>query len=75
MVKEEATRRGTKGGRRGSQSSETQMNPLGFKNDKHVLIEKKGDNGPVFRNKEKVLVTCSRRIIYREFTLATSGEI
>ncbi|KAJ6798055.1 phosphoglycerate mutase-like protein 1 isoform X1 [Iris pallida] len=75
MVKEEATRRGTKGGRRGSQSFETQMNPLGFKNDKHALIEKKSDNGPVFRNEEKVLITCSQRIIFREFTLATSGEV
>lgn len=35
---------------------------LGFKDG--AIIEKKSD-GPVFRNKEKVLVTCSRRIIYR----------
>lgn len=27
-------------------------------------VEKKSDS-PVFRNKEKVLVTCSRRIAYR----------
>ena len=35
---------------------------LGFKDG--AVAEKKSD-GPVFRNKEKVLVTCSRRITYR----------
>lgn len=38
---------------------------FGFKTSPEEEKEKENDNSPFFRNKEKVLVTCSRRISYR----------
>jgi len=37
---------------------------LGWK-DKNEVTNEVEDNSPIFRNREKVLVTCSRRINYR----------
>ncbi|KAI4346765.1 hypothetical protein L6164_007634 [Bauhinia variegata] len=38
---------------------------LGWKDRNEVTGEVKDYGSPIFRNKEKVLVTCSRRINYR----------
>ncbi|KAI4352320.1 hypothetical protein L6164_006584 [Bauhinia variegata] len=38
---------------------------LGWKDSNEVKGEVKDDDSPIFRNKEKVLVACSRRISYR----------
>lgn len=38
---------------------------LGWKDKTEVVEEKDDESGQVFRNKEKVLVSCSRRITFR----------